>query len=256
MKYSDFYPVSVRNWQNDQPISPQLPSYSVWPLQGQETAIYNQRDKIQMSSQAANQNDREKSTTHQNERDKSNPQQVIQQELVKSPTQYGPPQNEREMTPTQHDVVVKAESESGESMDNDQNKKSGRKSLSDDKTKSARPASRATLGNRFIVYEPKQESEGNKHDGTLSGKRGRKSKNASVARPAKKTKSKKNSNETDTATAATTTTTTSNREETDSINESPKNITDKDSSESLKNTLEKSEDVIMKDDEGDVNTGN
>jgi hypothetical protein len=208
-----------------------------------------------MPTQVANQNDREKSLTLQNERDKtSTSQQVIhQQELVKSPTQYAPPQNERESTPS-HEVGYKndsvrssrAESESGESMDLDQNKKSGKKGSPDDKTKTARPASRATLGNRFIVYEPKlaQESEGNKQEGTPTGKRGRKSKNTNATRPAKKNKNKKNSNEVDT--------TTTNQEEQaiDSTNESPKNPTDKDSSENLKSEKsEKSENTTSKDDE-------
>ncbi|RIA86916.1 hypothetical protein C1645_828563 [Glomus cerebriforme] len=248
----DFYPVSIRNWQNDQPISPQLPSYSVWPLQGQETVIYNQRDKnLQV--------DREKSLTHQNERDKQTQQQIThQQELVKSPTQYVSPQNERELTPSQFDLSHKndsvkssrAESESGESMDLDQqSKKSGKKSLPDDKTKSVRPTSRATLGNRFIVYEPKfaQESEGNKQEGNSAGKRGRKSKNISTTRPAKKTKSKKNINESDT--------TKTNQEEQmiDTTNENPKNqnpTDNKDSSEKSKNSSEKLENTSSsKDDE-------
>jgi len=200
-----------------------------------------------MTSQVSNQNDREKSLTHQNERDKtSTPQQVIhQKELVKSPPQCAPPQNERESTPSQHDIVQKndsvrssrAESESSETMDVDHSKKSGRKGSPDDKTKTARPASKATLGNRFIVYEPKvaQESEGNKQDGTSPGKRGRKSKNTNATRPAKKTKNKKNSNETDT--------TTTNQEEQAIDSESPKNLTDKDLSENPENTT-------SKDDEG------
>ena len=175
-EYSDFYPVSVRNWQNDQPISQQRPSYSVWQLSGQEAVIYNQRDKIQMSSQVVNQNDREKSSSHQNERDKpsksSTSQVTYPQELVKSPTHYTSPQNERELTPS-HEVNNKndsvrssrAESESSESMDLDQNKKPGKKSSPEDKTKSVRPISRATL---FIVYKLKfsQESEGNKQEET------------------------------------------------------------------------------------------
>ncbi|CAB4388200.1 unnamed protein product [Rhizophagus irregularis] len=232
-----------------------LPSYSVWPLQGQETAIYH-RDKISMTSQVINQNEREKSSTQQNERDKQTTQQVTtnQQELVKSPTQFVSPQNERELTPSQIDISNKndsvrssrAESESGESMDLDQSKKSGKKSSSDDKTKPVRPTSRATLGNRFIVYEPKfvQETEGNKQDGTSTGKRGRKSKNTSTSRPTKKTKNKKNVNEPDT--------TATNQEEQaiDSTNESPKNSTDKDSSEKSKNVSVKLEETTSKDNEG------
>ncbi|GBB92805.1 hypothetical protein RclHR1_02060008 [Rhizophagus clarus] len=235
-----------------------LPSYSVWPLQGQETAIYH-RDKISMTSQVINQNEREKSLTQQNERDKQTSQQITthQQELVKSPTQYMSPQNERESTPSQIDISNKndsvrtsrAESESGESMDLEQSKKSGKKSSSDDKTKTVRPTSRATLGNRFIVYEPKfaQETEGNKQDGTSTGKRGRKSKNTNTSRPSKKTKSKKSVNETDTTTA--------NQEEQviDSTNESPKNTTDKDSAEKSKNVSVKLEETTSKDNEGNNN---
>ncbi|CAB4419725.1 unnamed protein product [Rhizophagus irregularis] len=92
-------------------------------------------------------------------------------------------------------------------------KKSGKKSSSDDKTKPVRPTSRATLGNRFISTT-------------------------------KKTKNKKNVNEPDT--------TATNQEEQaiDSTNESPKNSTDKDSSEKSKNVSVKLEETTSKDNEG------
>ncbi|CAB4419724.1 unnamed protein product [Rhizophagus irregularis] len=74
----DFYPVSVRNWQNE---STNFSTASI------------------IFSLAIT---REKSLTQQNERDKQTTQQVTtnQQELVKSPTQFVSPQNERELTPS------------------------------------------------------------------------------------------------------------------------------------------------------------
>ncbi|CAG8618666.1 14201_t:CDS:2 [Funneliformis caledonium] len=216
----------------------------------------------EQAPQVSNQIDREKSLSNQNERDKpskppSSQQASYPQELVKSPTHYTSPQNERELTPSRdignkNDSVrsSRAESESSESIEFEQTKKSGKKSSPEDKSKSSRPTSRNTLGNRFIVYEPKiQESEGIiKPEGTLTGKRGRKSKNSSTARSNKKAKNKKNINEKN---EKETTTTTTNQEEqiTDIANGSPKNPTDKEpkkvSEKSSKNSSDNSENTIL-----------
>ncbi|CAI2169431.1 14818_t:CDS:1 [Funneliformis geosporum] len=224
--------------------------------------MHSQRDKIQIPPQVSNQIDREKTLSNQNERDKPSKPSTSQQasypqELVKSPTHYTSPQNERELTPTRdignkNDSVrsSRAESESSESVEFEQNKKSSKKSSPEDKSKSSRPNSRNTLGNRFIVYEPKvsQESEGIiKQEGTLTGKRGRKSKNTSTARPSKKAKNKKNVNEK----IEKETTTTTNQEEqvTEITNGNPKISTDKDSKKvsekSSKNSSENSENTNL-----------
>jgi len=179
-EYSDFYPVSVRNWQNDQPISQQRPSYSVWQLSGQEAVIYNQRDKIQMSSQVVNQNDREKSSSHQNEREKpskSSTSQVTYPQGISEKSYSLLPLKMKENQPHHMKSII-------------------RMILSDLQGQNLNPVNRwilikiknrvkrvhlkikqnqfvPTLGNRFIVHEPKfsQESEGNKQEGTQTSKR-------------------------------------------------------------------------------------
>ncbi|CAG8661772.1 8981_t:CDS:1, partial [Scutellospora calospora] len=186
--YSDFYPVSVRNWQNNHPLPKQIPNISVWQLPQQDLHKYSQlhdprhqpeRPRDKGTPIGYDQSYHPSSTSNESNQSISTQRNKHKKDLGKSSSgssTHITSQNDREKTPlqqlpTQTDISIlsslpsRPESESGESqqalsdaIDSTNKRKSTsnrKKSPNSDKSRSLRSVTRATLGNRFIVYEPK-----------------------------------------------------------------------------------------------------
>ncbi|RIB30608.1 hypothetical protein C2G38_1712557 [Gigaspora rosea] len=232
----------LRNSKNNHPLTKQIPNISVWQLpqdihqytqlhhhQQQPDPTQRPRDK---PIQPINYDQSYHSSTLSNDGNQSISTQrgKHKKDLTKSGvslTQISS-QSDREKTPlSQSDISIfsmppRPESESGESqhassdvIDSSHKKKSPsrKKSPNSDKSKSLRSVTRATLGNRFIVYEPKvgqdedfvgninEFNSGDGNDNMKSSpshanviKRGRKSKNGDLTSSGRSSKKLKNNN--------------------------------------------------------------
>ncbi|CAG8535383.1 2305_t:CDS:2 [Dentiscutata erythropus] len=146
------------NSKNNHPLTKQIPNISVWQLPQhaqQDIHQYNnqlhdirhqqhdstQRPHLTKSSHI--------SSSHQNDREKTPLPPLPQQQSDMSMISMVPPRPESESGESQQ--------ASSDTIDSSNKKKSSsrKKSPNSDKSKSLRSVTRATLGNRFIVYEPK-----------------------------------------------------------------------------------------------------
>ncbi|CAG8648294.1 8485_t:CDS:2 [Acaulospora morrowiae] len=164
-------------------FNPKIPSINVWQLPTQEFAqqqMENDRNpSVQVSSrQRARENPpsmqqiQHISSEQADDQKSLPPQRSRKKDKGKSQKSSSQNDHEQSVQPQPEVTTPQQDSESGESQDLHSNSKRtrSRKGASEDKLKSHQSVTRATLGSRFLFYEPKpQEDNSNTNDANNAG---------------------------------------------------------------------------------------